>query len=304
LPTLVATEGDIFRAHGLEVTVNRRHSGKQNLEALRAGETDIALMAPTPLVLDLLKNPHTGEATDPLIIASLVYSSRLNHVVAFRSNDIREPTDLTGGRVGLMAGTHAEFLWWLYTALHGIDPDKVRIIDLPVSSLPEALIEGDIDAAVLWEPWSSRLKARLPDGDVTFLPGSDVYIERWLLVTTRELLAQRPETVRNLLAAYQAAITRLDTDPQASLVLYSEDVGLDTERAIHDPGLPLFGLSLDWALLATLQQTIAWARDSDKPIADTATEILSWIDTGPLQDILPGAVSIPARRTSAGASSL
>jgi hypothetical protein len=62
----------------------------------------VALMAPTPLVLDLLESPHTGTTTDPLIIASLVYYSRLNHVVAFRSNDIRETSDLAGGRVGIL----------------------------------------------------------------------------------------------------------------------------------------------------------------------------------------------------------
>jgi ABC-type nitrate/sulfonate/bicarbonate transport system substrate-binding protein len=201
LPTLIAVEEGIFQRKGLDIDVNESASGKQNLAALRAGETDVALMAPAPLVLELLENPHTGVATDPLIIASLVYSSRLNHVVALRRNAIRDPSDLAGRRVGLMAGTNAEFLWWLFTALHRIDPDQVSIIDLPISALPEALAEGDIDAAVLWEPWASRLENNFSHDGLTFLPGSDIYTENWILVTSRGMLEQRLETIQRLLSA-------------------------------------------------------------------------------------------------------
>jgi len=296
LPTLVALEEGIFERHDLNITVDRQLSGKHNLEALRAGETDFALMAPSPLVLDLLAAPHTGEATDPLIIASLVYSSRLNHVVALADRGIRDPSDLAGGRVGLMAGTNTEFLWWLYTALYRLDPDDVTVIDLPVSELPEALIRGDIDAAVLWEPWTTRLKTRLPEaGAVIFLPGVDIFIENWILVTRRGMLEQRRETVDRLLSAYQEAVEVIDDDPTRALALYAEDVGLEAEQALHDPDPPLLGLSLDWSLLTSLQQMVEWAEATGKPIATPQPGILSWIDARPLQKLRPAAVSIPVR---------
>ncbi|WP_043515622.1 ABC transporter substrate-binding protein [Halomonas sp. BC04] len=297
LPTLVAVEEGIFQRHGLAIEVDRRASGRQNIQALRTQETDIALMAPAPLVLELLASPNTGADNDLLILASLVYSSRLNHVVTPRNSGILVPEDLAGRRIGLMAGTNAEFLWWLFTALHGIDPDEVRVIDLPVSTLPGALVEGDIDAAILWEPWTSRLESRLSHDDLTFLPGSDIYTENWILVTTRGVLQQRPDTAHRLLSAYQEAIRIIDTDPKGALTMYTEAVGLDTLHALHDPYLPLFGLSLDWTLLASLQQLVQWARDTDKPIADPGPSILSWIDAGPLQQLLPGAASIPIRDT-------
>ncbi|GHE20353.1 ABC transporter substrate-binding protein [Halomonas urumqiensis] len=293
LPTLIALDEGSFQRQGLDVVFERRQSGKQTIQALRAGETDIALMAPTPLVLDLLETPHTGGAEDPLVIASLVYSSRLNHVVALRRHDIRTPTDLADKRVGLMAGTNAEFLWWLFTALHRIDPEEVRVIDLPASSLPQALLEGDIDAAVLWEPWTSRVETMLPQDGLTFLPGSNIYTENWILVASRGVLQRRPETIQRLLSAYQQAIDAIDADPKGALATYAESIELDTLHALHDDDLPLFGLSLDWSLLASLQQLVQWAEDTGKPITEPQPGILSWIDARPLQTLLPAAVSLP-----------
>lgn len=64
-------------------------------------------MGLTPLVLDLLENPPTDAATDPVIIASLAYSSNLNHVVTLDGKGIARPLDLSGRRIGLTAGTKA-----------------------------------------------------------------------------------------------------------------------------------------------------------------------------------------------------
>lgn len=295
LPTMVAASEGRFLRHGLEVVVQRHGSGAQNLQALRAGEIDVALMTATPLTLELLQRPPEGEASDPQVIASLVYASRLDHVVARAGSGIRTSSDLLDRRIGLVAGTNAEFLWWSFTALHGLDPDAATIVDLPIESLPEALIAGNIDAAVLWEPWTSRLKARLPADRLFFLPGSNIYAGRWVLVTTRGMLKDHPGTMQRLLSAYRDAISSIDNDPERALDLYLEDAGLDPESALHDPGLPPFGLALDWSLLTSLQQLIAWARATDKPIAETPTDILSWLDAAPLRAIKPEGVSIPVR---------
>ncbi|PLW84217.1 hypothetical protein CWI75_02405 [Kineobactrum sediminis] len=47
---MVAVEQNSFRRHGLDIEVNRSATGKETLQALRAGEADFALMSITPLV--------------------------------------------------------------------------------------------------------------------------------------------------------------------------------------------------------------------------------------------------------------
>lgn len=293
LPTMVSAEHGIFQRHGLDINLTRRASGKENLRALRNGETDIALMATAPLVLDRLQSPSTGKANDPLIIASLAFSSRLNHVATLASNGIASPSDLTGQRIGLMQGTNAEVLWWLYTVFNRIEPDSARVVDMPITELPEALVAGDVDAAVLWEPWTSRLNAQI-GSELVLLPGSDTYIEHWILVTTRGLLQQHPEVMHNLIAAYRDAIAFIETSPDQAFDLYSEQTGLEAHAFRTQQDLPVFGLSLNWSLLSTLMETIHWARQSVDLKNDGTPNPLSWIEPGPLRDVMPLAVGLPA----------
>lgn len=109
LPTVIAHDEGLFARHGLDVEVEFNGSGRDNLERLRAGTTDFALMALTPIVLDRLADPSPGQADDPVILASLVHSTRLNHVVVPASGPVEHPADLRGRRVGLRKGTNSEF---------------------------------------------------------------------------------------------------------------------------------------------------------------------------------------------------
>lgn len=291
LPTLVAEQEGLFAAAGLTVSVTRNLSGRDNLRQLLAGEVDFALMALTPLVLHQLQRTAPPDDQTPVILASLVHTVHITQVVAIAGRGIAHPADLSGRRVGLMPGTNAELLWWLFAAYHGLDPDQVEQRNFPVSALPAALLAGVIDAAVLWEPWTARLHARL-GADLLLLPGSDIYTAKWILVTTRGLVRRQPAQCRAVLAAYRAAIGRIDQDPAAALALYAATVGI--APALLDPFTALFGLSLDWSLLATLQQEVAWARAVGVVPAGTATDLLSWLEPAPLRALAPTLVRVPA----------
>lgn len=293
LPTLVAAEQGLFRNHGLDIQVQYSTSDKWNIKALRDGDADIALMATTPLVLDLLEMPPSGEGGDLLIIASMVYSSRLNHVVTLDAYGIEAPSGLAGRRIGLMKGTHADFLWWLFAALNRIEAETVSVIDIPVEELSESLISRDIDAAILWEPWISRLKGRLSD-DPILLPGKDAYLEHWLLVTTRGLLQTHPDSIRALLSAYRDAIAVIETSPEQAVDLYVGHAGFEAQGLTISQTLPVFGMSLNWSLLTALIETTHWARESARVEIYQTPNPLSWIESGPLREILPLAVGIPA----------
>lgn len=293
LPTLVAAKRGIFLQHGLDIQVTYSVSDTQNLKALRDGEADIAIMAPTPLVLDLLESPPSGENSDLVIIASMAYSSHLNHVVTLDGYGIHAPSGLAGRRIGLMKGTNADFLWWLFTALHRIEADTVRVVDIPIEELPDALISREIDAALLWEPWTSRLEGQL-SYDLILLPGNDIYLEHWLLVTTRGLLQSRPDAIQALLAAYRDATTSIEASPDQAVELFASHARFVAHGARISRALPAFGMSLNWSLLTALIETVHWARESAGVEVYQTPNPLSWIESGPLRDVLPLSVGLPA----------
>lgn len=301
LPTVVAEHEALFARHGVDARIAFNLSGRDNLGRLRAGRTDFALMALTPFVLDLLADDTPNQPDDPIIVANLVHSTALNHVVSVADRGIRTPADLAGRRIGLARGTSSEFVWWLFAHFHGLDPAATEVVDRPVANIPEALASGDIDAAVVWEPWLSHLQERL-QRDLMLFPGADIYTGKWVLVTTRRLAAAEPGLVRDVLAGYGDAIDFIEAEPEHAIEEYARRADTSTgllreqwQELDHD-------LNLDWSLLTAIRQQLDWARSSGYPAAGGEPHVLDCIDSGPLRALRPAAVGIPRKPDSEGAA--
>lgn len=292
VPTVIAEHEGLFARHGLDVEVAFSSSGRRNLERLRAGEIDYALMALTPIVLDRLADASPGEAGDPVILASLVHSTRLNHLVVPASGPVERPGDLRGRRVGLRKGTNAEFAWWMFAHFHGFDPATVELVDYPVARIPDALREGDVDGAVIWEPWVSRLRE---SGSEQFrrFPLSSAYAAKWVLVTTRAIAREHPERSRAILAAYRDAIAFIDRDSEAAITVYARRAGVEEDILRRNWSALDFQLNLQWSILSALQQQLGWALRTGHGRATESIAVLDLIDATALRRLDPSVVGIP-----------
>lgn len=292
LPTLVADKQGFFAEQGLAVQVSYGLSGKDNLVRLRDGDVEFALMALTPLVLDYLDDPRHQEAHDPVIVANLVHAVNLNQVVSLDPEARPTAQWFRNKRVGLMKGTNAAFFWSQFAYFYGISPDSIRLTHYPTSQLPDRLLSQEIDAAVMWEPWVSYT-VQQSDKRLRVLNHSNVYIAKWVLVTRRETLENRPDRVGALLKAYQNAVDFIERQPSRAAELYSEMSRLDTQTILSEIDIQDYSVSLDWSLVVALQQQFEWARRAGHGLAYETGEPLSLIAADPLRKLFPLAVSIP-----------
>ena len=289
LPTLVAEQHGLFTKHGVDLDIDYGVSGKTNLKALRAGDVDFALMALTPLVIDRLQDTKEGAPDDPVILANLAHSIRLDHVVLLGTDTNDPKSALSGQRIGLMKGTNAEFTWSLFAARHGLGEAGVEIIDMTPDAIPDALAAGEISGAVVWQPWTNRLRARFGDR-LRVLPSSRVYTAKWVVVTRRRVVQQQPSLARRVLAAYDAAILRIHQAPEKALALYYDRAGIDRPGPDTVRSL-IYELSLDWAVLSSLLEQAAWARRAG--YGSDGLDPLKMLDPGPLASVSPASVHIP-----------
>lgn len=292
LPTLVADRAGLFADHGLDVRVRYGDSGRGNLRALRAGEIDFATMALTPLVLDHLADDDPGGPDDPVILAGMVHSRALNGLVTRADGGVEDADDLAGRRVGVPSGTNTAFAWGLYTDFHGRAPDYADLVNADPDALVDALVAGDVAAALLWEPWIARAEQRL-DVPLRRLAEGDLYTADWVLVARRETVAAQTERVRDLLRAYNNAIDRIVDEPEAAIGYYADHAGLDQGRAPSGWSPYDYHLSLDWSLIAGLQHQIAWAQRTGRAEPGRETDVLSLFADEPMRDVGQPVVGIP-----------
>lgn len=289
LPTLIAERNGHFAASGTDVTISRGASGSANLAALRAGRTDFALMAMSPLVLDVLADPDPGQPDDPVILANLSHASPLIRIL--RRDDGMDPADASfaGLRVGVPRGTNADYVWHLFRSVNDIGADDVSVIDMHPRDMAAGFAAGRIDMAVLWNPWARDMQAQL-GARIRVIPDAGMYVSRWLLVARRETVAQDIAATRDILAAYGAAVDWIQENPKAALEVLRGTEGATTDTT---PAWMMFDVTLDWGLFTSFRQQMIWARSQGYRDTAQSPGFLDLIADAPLAAHSPSAVLLP-----------
>lgn len=206
-------------------------------------------------------------------------------IVARRSAGIEQLADLRGKRIGTQLESSAEF--FLERMLHtaGVAIADVHLVHFmahttnPISRLPEALKNCEIDAVALWEPQVQRAK-HLIGGDAVEFHDAAVYAEKFN-VCTKQAHLDDPGIRKEIVAFVRALVTaaeRLKADPAHGQELVAKTAGIDIEvvrnawHCFEYPGtlapdlLDVFERQEPW--LARVQHRPARGRDALSALID------------------------------------
>jgi sulfonate transport system substrate-binding protein len=155
-------------------------------------------------------------------------------IVARRSAGIASLRDLREKRIGTQLDSSAAYFLECMLRTAGLTPADVISVPFmahtaaPLTSLPEKLRGGEIDAVALWEPQVERAK-RAIGGDAIEFRDPGVYTEKFNLCTTQANLEHR-DLRRRIVAFVQAlasAAQRLATDEESGIRLVARTAELD-----------------------------------------------------------------------------
>lgn len=143
-------------------------------------------------------------------IVSVVDVSHGADVVIGRAG-LRTMRDLKGKRIAVESGALGAYVLSRALTLNGMQPQDVHIVHLESNEHPAAFEQGQVDAAVTFDPFRSRmLKAGATTlFDSTQIPGEIVD----LLVVRDDVLANNRDGVAALVAGWFKAIDYLARDP-------------------------------------------------------------------------------------------
>jgi sulfonate transport system substrate-binding protein len=279
LPLFVAEAKGFFAHEGLQVTMQPYVLGKDAFEATLKGRADFSTVAETPLMFAGLKSERF------FIVATIADACEMQ-ITARKSRGIAQPRDLQGKIVGVTNGTTSEYFLQALLTLYRIPADRVRTVNLSQDKMTDALVNGEIDAASAWPPYSLIQEQKLGND---FAVLSDTYIFRvfWNIAAEQEFVKQHPETVKKLLRALLQAQRYILENHADAQKIATEYVGHEESFADYN-----FDLRLDRGLLRVLEDQARWAINRRLTDRREVPKYLDFVYPDALQAVAPESVSL------------
>jgi ABC-type nitrate/sulfonate/bicarbonate transport system substrate-binding protein len=207
----VLLDSGLLADNGLEASLMFTDGPPRTVAALLAGDIDVAFLGGEPAFRAAV------EGADVVVIAGIV--NRREHIL-FSAPDIRAIADLHGKRVainGIQSADHQSVLDALRH--YGVDPNEVSflVVGGGQQNRLTAIQTGAVDAAALQPPITARARALglnqlLAVGEVVDRP-----IPNTSVVSSRAVVAERPEVLRRFAGALVQGIQLYSTQPEVTL---------------------------------------------------------------------------------------
>lgn len=222
--------GLVEKELGVPVTWIKFDSGGDLNRAVAAGQIDFGSVGNPPATIGIARGlPYKG-------IFALDVLGSVEALVVRQDAGISSVADLAGKKVTAPFGTTTHYL--LMTALKnaGVDPAKVKILDLAPPDALAAWNRHDIDAAYIWEPVVGKMVAAkgkiLLDSGMMAAKGYPTWD---VAVVIKDFAAKYPAVVRSYIKAECNAIDYWTNHPKETLDIVSHELSMssdDTARMI------------------------------------------------------------------------
>lgn len=283
IPSLIAEEKGFFREEGLDVRSQKYSVGKLALEALLRGEVDVATAAATPIVLQSLRTKEF------VVIGQFVQFTSVE-LLTRTDTKIRTPSDLRGRRVGVMAGTSAQYFLETLLADSGIASADVEKVETPAGQAVDALVRGQVDAIAAFVPAGYYTRAALGDRAYSIPYDKVRYRESFQFVTRRDFPKVRAVAAQGLLRATVRAIAWTRSNRAEAIAIVTRRSKLDEKIVAELWDQYRLSLDLDQGLLGSLESQARWAIGKGLGRPGEMPNYLDFIDTSALQAVDPKAV--------------
>ena len=287
-PIYVAGREGFLAREGLAVEIVPVASGNLGLEAMLAGEVDLALAGETPIVKAVLQKRPVS------ILATVAEADRAIRIVARRGQGLESASDLEGRTVCLMLGSTAEFFLDLYLMTRQVDPSLVCLRDCDPAESVRAVLDGTAAAASLWVPHSEQLIEAL-GAEAMVLDDPALYRMTWNLLARPEVASECQELIRALLRALIEAEEVIAEKPERARRILAEATGLGEGLLAFIWDDYQFTTRLDQSLVVALEDQARWLIGKEQDESREVPNFLHAIQTDPLEAVRPRSVTIVGR---------
>ena len=281
----VAESQGQFEGNGLNVIIKDYDNGMATIKALLNGEVDIAEAAEFPFIEPVLENK-------PIRIIAVNDRFENDYLIGRRDRGINQLSDLKGKKIGVTKGTILEFYLGRFLELNGINWNDITIMDTVSSSqTSSAILNGEIDAVVAFQPYVSSIQSALGNRALTW-PVQSNQLVYGVLTANDGWLKQRGNIVERFLKSLDQAENYMLAHPDEARAIVQKRLNYDNAYIASIWSRHQFGLSLDPSLIVALNDEARWMINNKLTGEKTVPDFKGYIYLDALKTIKPEAVDI------------
>lgn len=229
-------DGSFKKALGDNITIKEQtfNAGPAEIEALLAGEVDLGYIGPVPAINGFVKSK--GEIK---IIAGASNGGAI--LVARKGSNIKSVKDLAGKKVAIpqLGNTQDISLRNLLATDKLQDAAKggtVTVIPAENADILTLISKGDIDAALVPEPWGSRIVKQA--GANVVLDNKDVWRDgnyaTTVVIVRKKFLDENPGLVEKWLKAHMDVTELINKDKVGSQKIINDQLNKLTKKPLPE----------------------------------------------------------------------
>jgi len=265
---------EAFKPHGIRVESPEITSGAAQVQAIAAGEIQIAsVLGGTSAILG------KANGADVQVIAAYSRSPKAFNIMA-RGDGPSSVADLKGKTIAGPKGTTLHQLLAAALAKAGLSLNDVNHVNMDLGAARAALLAGKVDAATL--AGNNALAVEQAGGKI-IVNGDGIIAPTTVIGVRGEFLRDHPDLVQAYLSAHRKALDFMAANPDEALKLAAEEQKISVDDARRMMGWYDFSI-----------------RMTDKDVANLADEQAFMVSSGMLKKtidikadlIAPGAFEL------------
>lgn len=291
--TFIAEKNGYLKEEGLNYSSVSEPAGPDVVTALKGTGSNAANaggIAITPVITMI------GAGDHPVVLATTLTSNRQVKLVTFSQTGITEdPATLKGKRIGVTRNTNGDVYLSRLLRKGGIRAQDATLVDGRPSELKRSLLRGDVDAAILWDPFvvqaireyrgevtAKNIKSR---GEPEMFVDPTLATLAFNIVTTQEKLANNREQLILMLRALIKAEGFMRQNPKEAQSLLEKWLGLQTGDLDDFFSTTEFHVYLDTAQTKQwMKEELAWLREN-RSDTKVPNDLSSFVDASLLKSV-------------------
>ena len=223
-PWWIAQEKGMFEKYGIQAELIDFVTDTEVNAAFASGNMDVANVA-SHTAIKLFAN-----GVDLRVVLLEDVSTTADAILA--PSAIATVADLAGKTVAYEEGSTSDLLLNYALLQNNMSLDDINPAPMPAADAGAALIAGQVDSAVTYEPYISEAVNQNADIKLLYTAAERSGLISDVLAASAPFAAENPDVMRNLLKVWGEAVDFLRANPEEGRAIIAEAVGSSPEELV------------------------------------------------------------------------